>query len=576
MLQTKTNPFSFAYYSARYQKSRLITCIGMGVFDATLLSFTGYAFKYFIDMLQTGIQSKIVFAVSICILIELVGNLSRYVRGNMGTKVWASMDQQALLDVTNYVSKHSYDYYANRLAGKVTADMLNLQQVNAMFMRTISVTLDFGIKLIVSLAIAFTLNYVIASFFILTMVVTVILSSKFLDKFKPMLKENERRYSVSKGIIADVIANFSLVKLFNLQKKETQNIFRSIDRHKEMDEKRKDYELKKISLLRTINKASTVIVTALVIYYYFNGQATLGDVALYFSLLSIIKVSTEVITDTFKDYSADYGRLAHGLETLLIKQDDLDPPNAVSLSNKKADIEFRNLNFSHASQSVLKNLNLKIAAGTKLGIVGPSGAGKSTLIQLLTAEYKVDPKQLYFAGIDASSIKLSEIRKLYSVVSQDTLVFNRSIKENLTLGKKCSGKQIQTALKKAHLWEFVQSLDDKLATQVGERGVKLSGGQRQRLGIARAILHNSPILLLDEATSSLDSKTEKDIQDALEALMRDKTVVAVAHRLSTLKNMDRIIVLKSGKIIEDGSHEELLKRKGLYFQLWSHQSNGTI
>ena len=239
-------------------------------------------------------------------------------------------------------------------------------------------------------------------------------------------------------------------------------------------------------------------------------------------------------------------------------------------------IKLTKLNFSYGSVQDIKNFSLDIPAGQKLGVVGHSGAGKSTFFKLLMRLYQVENKQIFINDHDINSFTKESFRKNLAVVDQETLMFNRTIKENITLGRKVSNKQLQKVLKDSHCLEFINKLPKGLETKVGERGVKLSGGQRQRVGIARAMLKGAPILLLDEATSALDSESEKCVQDSLHKLSKGKTVIAIAHRLSTLLEMDRIIVMHKGQIVEDGTHQQLLQKNGIYAELWGHQQSGFL
>ena len=247
------------------------------------------------------------------------------------------------------------------------------------------------------------------------------------------------------------------------------------------------------------------------------------------------------------------------------------------------DIEFRNLQFSYNdNDAVFKGLNLNIKAGEKIGIVGRSGAGKSSLVSLLLRFYDVQKGSIMIDQVDISGVYQESLRSKIAVVAQDTSLLHRSVSENILFGRPDASKEeMITAAKRAQAHEFILKLRDSSGrigydAHVGERGVTLSGGQRQRIAIARVLLKNAPILILDEATSALDSEVEASIQQNLSELMVGKTVMAIAHRLSTIAAMDRLIVLDQGEIIEQGTHDELLKKNGIYTKLWSHQSGGFI
>lgn len=258
----------------------------------------------------------------------------------------------------------------------------------------------------------------------------------------------------------------------------------------------------------------------------------------------------------------------------------LDPLHAPALEVKEATISLDDVSFAYPDANdrpVFSGLSLVISAGQSVGLVGKSGGGKSTLTQLLLRYMDIQNGEILIDKQNIAAVTQDSLRSHISYVPQDPYLFHRSLRDNITYGRENSSeKEIEEAIIKAHAKEFIDTLPDGLNTIVGERGVKLSGGQRQRVAIARAILKDAPILILDEATSALDSESEKYIQSALGHLMKNKTSIVIAHRLSTIAKLDRIIVLDKGKIVEDGTHTQLLKQKGIYAKLWAHQSGGFI
>jgi ATP-binding cassette subfamily B protein/ATP-binding cassette subfamily B multidrug efflux pump len=277
------------------------------------------------------------------------------------------------------------------------------------------------------------------------------------------------------------------------------------------------------------------------------------------------------------------GVVQDGINTLSVPNVVKDRPNAKNIEVKKGNIEFRDLHFSYNdNEQVFQGLNLEIKAGEKIGIVGRSGAGKSSLVSLLLRFYDLKKGSIVIDKVDISGVYQESLRSKIAVVAQDTSLLHRSVRENIMFGRPDASKEeMITAAKRAQAHEFILKLRDSAGrsgyeAHVGERGVTLSGGQRQRIAIARVLLKNAPILILDEATSALDSEVEASIQQNLSELMVGKTVMAIAHRLSTIAAMDRLIVLDQGEIIEQGTHDELLKKNGIYTKLWSHQSGGFI
>ncbi|MDD5623631.1 MAG: ATP-binding cassette domain-containing protein, partial [Candidatus Peribacteraceae bacterium] len=273
----------------------------------------------------------------------------------------------------------------------------------------------------------------------------------------------------------------------------------------------------------------------------------------------------------------DYGQIAEGLGELLVPHEITDRPDARPLVLQEGAIDFRNVCFSYGKNEVFRGLMLAIPGGQKVGLVGLSGAGKTTLVNLLLRQYEIADGSVAIDGQDIRSVTRESLRKGIATVPQDVSLFHRTIRENIRYGRlDASDAEVEHAAELAQAHAFIRSLPKGYGTYVGERGVKLSGGQRQRVAVARAMLKQARILVLDEATSSLDSESEAAIQAALIELMKGKTVLAIAHRLSTLQAMDRIVVLADGEIVEDGTHRELLERDGLYARLWKSQVRGFI
>ena len=307
------------------------------------------------------------------------------------------------------------------------------------------------------------------------------------------------------------------------------------------------------------------------------GLITIGDFAFVFGIALVVAEEIWHATISLQSFARAMGDLRSSLSILQIPQTNLDLKKATPLTVSTPTIHFKNVTFHyHQYGTVFENLNLHIKAGEKIGLVGHSGAGKSTLVNLLLRYFDPKAGQIIIDGQDIANVLQDSLRAHITVIPQDTLLFHRTIQENIRYGNpEASDKEVITAAQKAHLHDFIQTLPEKYESYVGERGIKLSGGQRQRVAIARAMLKNTSILVLDEATSSLNSKTEHFIQDSLNFLIKNKkkTVIAIAHRLSTLKHMDRIIVLDQGKIVEEGTHDALIKNnKSLYKELWNLQA----
>ncbi|MDP3372311.1 MAG: ABC transporter ATP-binding protein [Candidatus Paracaedibacteraceae bacterium] len=405
----------------------------------------------------------------------------------------------------------------------------------------------------------------------------------FLPRLTRVANEQADARSLTTGRISDAYANISTVKLFSHTNREANYVREAMREFMvPVYEQQRlvsafDLSTHAMSMLLVFSTA------AIAIWLWMKGQVGVGVVAVSIAMSlrfnSMSQWAMWVVADLFEHI----GTAQDGMEMLSRPIALVDNPYAKPLIVKSGTISFENVSFSYDDgKQVLKDFNLKILPGEKIGLVGRSGAGKSTIINLLLRFYDVNSGNISIDGQNIRYACQDSLRSQIGMVTQDTSLLHRSIRDNILYGRPDALEhEMVLAAKRAEADLFIRDLQDANGrvgydTHVGERGVKLSGGQRQRISIARIMLKNAPILLLDEATSALDSEVELAIQSSLYTLMKGKTVLAIAHRLSTIAAMDRLIVLDEGKIVEEGSHKELLNKKGLYFQLWNHQSGGFL
>ncbi|MBU1292997.1 ABC transporter ATP-binding protein/permease [Patescibacteria group bacterium] len=313
------------------------------------------------------------------------------------------------------------------------------------------------------------------------------------------------------------------------------------------------------------------------VYLATKGILTAGDVILFLTMVALLEDQLTFIGSQFNSFAESWGTLKDSLTEITESHDVADVQEAEPLPIQKGSITLENISFAYAGGSVFKDLNLVIPAGQKVGVIGRSGAGKSTLMKLLLRHYDLPVGKILIDEKDIAEVTKESLRASIAVVPQEPALFHRTISENIAYGKiDATREEVVHAALQAQAHEFIETLPESYDTMVGERGVKLSGGQRQRVAIARALLKDARILLLDEATSALDSESEVLVQKALLTLMEGRTVIAIAHRLSTLRAMDRLIIFDRGEIVEDGTHDELIEKGGLYADLWNHQAGGFL
>ncbi len=411
----------------------------------------------------------------------------------------------------------------------------------------------------------------------------------FVPKLKRIASSQADARSEMTGRIVDSYTNISTIKLFSYTQREEQYAKESMDVFLQPVYKQMRLVTSLNFTINTLNYMLVFAIAALSLYLWSISAISVGAIAIAVSLSLRLNGMAQWIMWEISSLFENIGTVADGMKTLSSPIEVEDKEAAAELNVKNGAINFTNVHFNYGKSAnethrgpVINGLNLNIKPGEKIGLVGRSGAGKSTLVNLLLRFYDVDSGNITIDGQNIADVSQESLRKHIAMVTQDTSLLHRSVKDNILYGRPdATEDDMLAAAKQAKADEFIKDLEDSkgnkgFTAQVGERGVKLSGGQRQRIAIARVLLKNAPILILDEATSALDSEVEAAIQTSLDDLMTGKTVIAIAHRLSTIAQMDRLIVLDEGGVVEQGSHEQLIAQGGIYAALWSHQTGGFI
>ena len=478
----------------------------------------------------------------------------------------------------------SLGFYQDEFAGRVSAKVM---QTALAVRETVMTIADMVVYVLVyfltSGVILATLDRWLLAPFIGWAVLFFLLMKLLIPRLAKTAQRQADARSIMTGRITDAYSNIATVKLFSHGAREARYAKESMEEFMQTVHA----QMRLASLLSTLSFAVNALLifstTALGIWLWIRGEVGVGAVAVATTMALRVNGLSQYIMWESAMLFENIGTVTDGMGTLSKPQTILDKPKARALEVKHGDIRFEHLDFSYESgKPLLNGFNLHIKAGEKVGLIGRSGAGKSTIVNLLLRFYEPQSGDILIDGQNINDITQESLRAQIGLVTQDTSLLHRSVRDNILYGRPDAGdEEMFQAAERAEAADFIPNLSDAKGRRgydahVGERGVKLSGGQRQRIAIARVMLKDAPILLLDEATSALDSEVEAAIQESLDKMMDGKTVIAIAHRLSTIAAMDRLIVLDKGRIVEEGKHEELLAKGGLYAKLWAHQSGGFL
>jgi ATP-binding cassette subfamily B multidrug efflux pump len=487
-----------------------------------------------------------------------------------------------------YLIGQSLSFFQNEFAGRVaTKVMQTALSVRESVMKLLDILVYVSVYFISILVVVFSTDWRLSLPLIVWFIIYLIILKALVPKLKKVSQKQADARSLMTGRIVDSYTNITTVKLFSHTSRESEYAKEGMSGFLNTVYPQMRLVTVLYGCVWFSNSLLVFSVSALSVYLWLESVVSAGDIAVAVSLCLRLNGMSQWVMWEVSSLFENIGTVQDGLNTLSNPVDVLDKPDAPVIKVKGGSIEFKDVNFGYAGPEnstidVFKNLNIQIKPGEKVGLVGRSGAGKSTLVNLLLRFYDVQSGQILIDGQCVKNVTQESLRANISMVTQDTSLLHRSVRENIMYGRlDATEEQMIIAAKQAEADDFIHTLSDLNGrigydAHVGERGVKLSGGQRQRIAIARVMLKDAPILILDEATSALDSEVEVAIQQCLNKVMTDKTVLAIAHRLSTIAKMDKLLVLDDGKIVESGTHAELLESKGIYANLWAHQTEGFI
>jgi ATP-binding cassette subfamily B protein len=575
----------FIFHMLRPNRRRFFTVVILVSIATAQFAFQPYLAGLVIDGLQEAAQiGKPLFEHVTPILIimtvmMIIGAICRRAAAFVNNRYERDLSHYALMQVYDYTAEHAVEYFDSDFAGRIGTKMLdvprNLREFSGRFIHlglTIVITFIVAFALMGSMQVSFL---ILLSCWLALWLGSTIWTSIHVRALSNNVQECHSRMS---GRLVDIVSNMRLIASFARTGYERTGFESKVDDLDAAFIKEEDF-IARFYVVQAISFVSLILGTIILgAYAHAEGWITIGELAAIIPLSLLIGESSWGLSEAMIYMYHNLGTIDNAIATLIKPHDVVDTEKAKPLKISESRLSFENITFSYGGQAdVFNGLSVEIAPGSRVGLVGASGSGKSTFIKLLLRFYDLEGGNILIDGQNIATVTQDSLRHEIAMIPQDTTLFHRSLMENIRYGRlEASDEEVLKAAKQAHAHDFIETLPNTYQTLVGERGIKLSGGQRQRIAIARAILKNAPILVLDEATSALDSISEQHIQEDLHTLMQGRTVIAIAHRLSTLADMDRILVFDQGKIVEDGSHEGLIKADGHYAKLWHSQVGGFL
>ena len=576
----------YSYGAKKWLALMAVLAAAIASFDIVLFSFIGSIVDWLSNadpatFMQTEGSKLALMAVFLIVVVPVTGLLGSL---NMHQGLLGNFPHRIRWMAHRYLIRQSMSYFQDEFAGRIAAKLMQTAlAVREVVMKLLDMVVYVGFYFAGAVLLAAISDWRLAIPFLVWLVAYAALLRHYIPRLGRISQAQADARSSMTGRIVDSYTNIATVKLFSHSSREESYAHEAMDEFLQTVHK----QMRMVTILHvtitTFNCLLLAAVGGIGIWLWLGGGITPGAIAVAAALVLRFQGMSQWVMWEMSALFENIGTVRDGISSISLPRVVADLPTAKPIGTVKGDIRFENVSFHYGKKGgIIEALNLQIAPGEKIGLVGRSGAGKSTIVNLLLRFYDRESGVITIDGTDIATVTQDSLRANVGVVTQDTSLLHRSVRENIAYGRPdATDAEILHAARLAEADGFIDTLVDMkgrrgLDAHVGERGVKLSGGQRQRIAIARVLLKNAPILVLDEATSALDSEVEAAIQGQLQLLMRNKTVIAIAHRLSTIAMMDRLIVLDQGRVVEQGSHAELIALNGTYAKLWHRQSGGFI
>jgi len=578
-------PFRFVRYFARQYRGWYLLMIALETINSTCGILIPYATGQIIKAVTTAHEQ------SLSLVEHLKGPLWLFIALAIGEVVFARAGggvqivigprqrQTVTRAMYAYLQHHSHRFLSNDFAGALAH---KISETSMGYSQTIwTVIFDFYPMVIVFSVAIFMLGHAhraLAEFVSIWAVCFVSLSFWLATRTRPFAVAASAARSETTGKVVDAVTNLTSTRLFARLDYERKYLDGQLKKELQAVRRSNSYSER----VRWFQYSAAAVLKIGVLYYalqlWGRGEITVAEFVVASTTTLLIINEARNLSRRFLEFFEYIGNVSNGVHTLIKSHEVVDQPGAQGVAIERGRIEFQDVSFGYtADQLIFQHLNVVIPAGQRVGLVGFSGSGKSTFVSLILRLYDPQGGKILIDGHDIRAMTQESLHSQLSLIPQDPNLFHRTLMENIRYGRlEATDEEVVDAARKAHADGFIRGIKDQYSSLVGERGVKLSGGQRQRIAIARVVVKNAPVLILDEATSSLDSITEQAIQETLNEVMQGKTVIVVAHRLSTIAHLDRILVFDQGRIVEDGTHAELLALGGSYHRLWSRQAGGFV